>query len=136
MRKMRTALLGIGTAALIAGGTVSAGAAQPAADTQAKPAATQKAPAVKAWKKCPVGAVCLYTKPNGQGTVYKIWANTNKNYRHISSMWNNGDTSHPRDHARIKWNSGHGDKWFCMVPGKRSSGNDYTVDAVRWRSGC
>ncbi|MEV0603424.1 peptidase inhibitor family I36 protein [Streptomyces sp. NPDC050315] len=90
-------------------------------------------PVAKGWKDCPKGAVCLYTKPNGQGKVYPVWGNSNRNYKHISSMWNNGDTSHPRDHVKIKR---FNNKWMCLAPGGWVSGLDYTVDAVRWRGGC
>ncbi|WP_030254189.1 peptidase inhibitor family I36 protein [Streptomyces violens] len=125
---MRRIAMTVATAA-VAVGTIAmapAGAAAPAE-------AAGQAAAPKGWKHCPKGAVCLYTKPHGQGKVYKIWANTNRNYKHISSMWNNGDTSHPRDHAKIKRFS---NDWTCLAPGSWRSGLDYTVDAVRWRSGC
>ncbi|WP_314172308.1 peptidase inhibitor family I36 protein [Streptomyces winkii] len=90
----------------------------------------------KKWKHCPKGALCLYTKQGGQGTVYRVWGATNKNFKHISSAWNNGKSQGPENAlTKIQYN-GH-TQWTCWPQGYRASGVDRTVDAVRWKeSGC
>lgn len=128
MGKVKIALIGVGSAVLIAtGGAVTAGAAQASSDAKTEPVATSKA----GWKPCPKGALCLYTKKNGQGKVYAIWANTNRNFKHISSMWNNA-RNEDKTSALTKSSIG----WACHPRGQDINVKDHTVDAVRWDTSC
>lgn len=125
------ALLGVSTAALIAGGTMTATAAPPDTGARAKPAGASQGEAKKA--SCPKGALCLYTGTKYTGKRIEVWGKSNKNHKHISSMWNNGDTGEAKDHVKVKR---YNNKWVCMKPGTGRTGDDYTVDAVRWAKSC
>lgn len=137
MRRMKTALVGAGSAVLlVTAGTLTAGAAQPGGAGPEGSAA--KVVGVKSWGDCPKGAVCFWTKENGKGTRHDQYVDTNNNFAHASSRFNNGDTSSAYDHVKFKWHwTGQStDHWTCMKPGKKASGSDYTVDAVRWVKSC
>ncbi|MFI7005235.1 peptidase inhibitor family I36 protein [Streptomyces sp. NPDC050145] len=122
---MKTTWIGLGAAALLVSGVGTATA------LDSGPQQADRA----AWKKCPLGAVCLYTEPNGRGKVYKIWGKTNHNFKGIESIWNHGDRSQGPAYAKVKYNS---NKWRCYGPGGYSARirPAIEVDAVRWRTGC
>ncbi|MEU5836869.1 peptidase inhibitor family I36 protein [Streptomyces diacarni] len=149
MRKLKLAAICVGTAALIAtGGTMTAGATTPATTVQSASAGTAAKTvdpkgahstdvSVTAYS-CTRGAVCFYTGTKGTGKKYQRFVNTNNNYNHISSAWNNGRTDEALDHVKVKWNyTGSGTThWGCLSPGEKWSGSDYTVDAIRWVKSC
>ncbi|MFF0747218.1 peptidase inhibitor family I36 protein [Streptomyces sp. NPDC004111] len=114
-------------------GGSAASVKQAAGPSVGGPAADKSATgAKKKWKPCPKGAVCLYTKKDGQGTVYPVWGASNKNYKHISSVWNNGRSQGPET-VLLKWQYQGKTYWTCWPQGYRASGVDRTIDAVRWK---
>ena len=154
MRRTKMALVGAGTAVLVAaGGTATAGAAAPAGagplggasakSTSAEDAgAGAQAGKRKAWS-CTKGAICFYSKKSGKGTRHQRFANTNKNITGIQSIRVNADTSERLDHVKIKWNwSGQSKShWACGTPHQKDSGKRWkhksaTIDAVRWVKSC
>lgn len=134
MLSTKKTLVGVGAAALLAtGGTMTATAAQPSADAKPTAEAKGSVSTQAKWKSCPKGALCLYTKKKGQGKVYKVWATSGKNYKNISSMYNNGKTSEAMDHVKVTRSKGG---TVCLNPKGWRSGLNYTVTSVKWVKSC
>jgi hypothetical protein len=126
MHAIRTLVTGIAaTAALAAPSTAFAGSAPPS-DTATHLSAS--------WKDCPSGAVCLYTKDNGQGTQHKIYGESDHDYKHINSVWNHGKCG-PSVPCWAVLKKGK-NSFTCVPPGKKMNFPDHTIYSVRWSDSC